>query len=649
MSKLGSAELLSANGPFAQQWSRFLPRIGQQQMAEAIQLLIESDVTNDTVVNQPLVLEAPSGSGKTLAYLVPIIQYGRRVIISTASRYLQNQLCRHDIPLVAKILQKSPRVALLQGRKNYLCPYYLEQHLKTSKLGVLPALARIKQFYHTTGYGELSKYESLLTPQIHPLVSCDNDDCLGQRCPQFDRCPLMLARAKAQCADILVINHSILFSDKVMRRESLGDLLPEVDLVLVDEAHRLADFADTILGQQVSSKKIKAFCKQAQDVLVEFCPEQRSLLKFISQVTAVADQLGGKLPSLVDYEAFRHRAVVMHWVGVFDRMASSLQQLEQRDQILLELSIKSQHLLACLTAIASSEGLCWVQARTNGFLMQSIPLHLSALLQDLQQESNARWAFTSATLSVADDPSRFLSSLGLPPASFNRMSSEIDHQQQAILYLPPLPVEPEHAEFIECFASHLLSLIEQVDGRVLVLFSSYQYLEQTASLLASKTSRTLLIQKTSANKRGVAAAGGDNFQLIQQFKACNNGVLLGTGSFWEGLDLSGVPLSAVVIDKLPFAPPDSPLIQLRAAELAAHGVDSFEHYMLPAAVIRLRQGCGRLLRRPSDRGVIMIADKRLLSKPYGRVFLASLPVMAQVTSLPLVTDFLARKKTDAVS
>ena len=625
-----SADLLSAEGPFAEQWESFFPREGQLQMTAAVEHHISSSPVPSEACEPALLLEAPSGLGKTLAYLVPVIHGQKRAIISTASRFLQQQLYRQDIPLVAGILNKSPKLALLQGRSHYLCPYYLERNTKSATAEALAVLLRVSRRFRKTGQGELADYALLLEPATRRLVSCDSDDCLGESCPQYESCPLMRARQRAREADIVVVNHSVLLAEQVMRRDKLGELLPAVDVVLVDEAHRLTDFAETIVGMQLTSKKLKDFCRQAEAVIGEYCPEQRALMQFVVNIGAAVNQLGS---SAQQVNELQQQSVIENFYEIFTRLTKSLQQLTQRDPALLELSIKSLHFQERLFAILESEDVSRLQVRDKGFVLQSIPLSVSSLLQQLMNQSCAPWVFTSATLSVAGNVTAFTSAVGLLEFNFIQIASEVDYSQQAQLYLPPIAVEPQHPEFCGLFVDELVALLQVVRGRVLVLFSSHQSLQQAALLLREKSSRPLLVQQSPSVTDAFAASNNNNYRLIEQFKRHADGVLLATGSFWEGLDLSGAPLSAVVIDKLPFASPDSTLIQMRSVELDAYGVDSFTSYMLPAAVIRLRQGCGRLLRRKSDRGVIMIADPRLRSRAYGKVFLESLPPMEQLPSL----------------
>ena len=650
-----SSSLLSESGLLQDQWPGFTPRVGQQQMARLIEAALDK--------RQSLVVEAPSGAGKTLAYLLPIMLQNRRAIIATASRQLQHQLYRHDIPLVQKLLKSSKTVAVLQGRKHYLCPYYLEKNTQgDSRLAIdkRKQLFAVLQLLRQSSEDEMAVVGADLPESLRQYATCASEDCLGKQCPQYLRCPLMIARQRALHADIVVVNHSLLFTDLWLRRDCLAELLPSSEVVVIDEAHRIADFAQTILGEQMSSRKIKAFFNDCTKALRLFAPEQRRLLTFIQQLQQALMAIAQATPSLTDYHREQHSVVVVKLITALQQLAKLLDQLQDRDVCLKELYIRNQSIVATLQRINTGDGLCWLQAEGQSFTMRTIPANPTLLLSELFSQTSCSWIFTSATLSVAGNPGRFLNGLGLSKQLFKCVPSEINFQLQAKLYTPPLPVEPDHPHFIEHLIDELLPLLALLNGRVLMLFSSHQSLASAARILKQVTDYPLFVQaapvrsylsqehQLGARQPGAGQTGGlgagnsqsvDNQRLIQGFKSVDKGLLLGTGSFWEGLDLSGVPLAGVVIDKLPFASPTNPIAQLRAAELSAHGVDSFHHYVLPEAVIRLRQGCGRLLRRRSDRGVIMIADPRLHSKDYGDVFIKSLPAMQQVYSIAELHPF----------
>lgn len=630
---ISSSELLAVGGLFDRQWSAFTPRDGQQQMAGLIEQALAEP--------RKLVIEAPSGSGKTIAYLLPIIIGNKRALISTASRYLQNQLFRQDIPRIQQLLGSSRTVAMLQGRSHYLCPYYLLENMAAKSglaLSVQKSLQAIAQRYKKTAVGELDRLAPNLDFSLRPYLTSTSDDCLGRQCPQYNDCPLMLARDKAQQADMIIINHSLMFSDQMLRREQLGSVLPDRDVVVVDEAHRLADFAQPIITLSLPSHRLSVFLRDTRKALRKHAPEQRQLLNFIEQLLQAVIRIAALAAAFDRYNRQQHLAIVEQLATGLEKLHQGLLPLVDREHSLAELAVRNKLLVDKLTAIRCSEGLCWVHSsatKGNNFILQSIPTDLAPLLKKFFSQMTGAWLFTSATLSVAGNPSRFLSTLDMSASAFYRVSSVFDFSQQARLYTPFISVSPHDENYTDQLLVHLLSLITMTKGRVLCLFSSYRSLNQLAAALSPSCDVPVFVQRAQQGQPKLA-----NEHLIAQFKAVNAGVLLGTGSFWEGLDLSGVPLSAVVIDKLPFASPDDPVVKLRSAELSLHGVDSFEQALLPDAVIRFQQGCGRLLRRLSDRGIIMVADPRLQTKAYGRVFLDSIN-FSQTNDIKAVAEFIA--------
>lgn len=631
-----SAELLAAGGLFAERWPGFIARVSQQAMAD----LVEQGMAE----RRSLVIEAPSGSGKTLAYLVPVVNRRKRAVISTASRYLQQQLYRQDIPLVKKILNVSCSVALLQGRRHYLCPYYLETNLQDRpELGkkTLAQLSQLLQRYRTSGIGELSVLAPELPASLRPLVSSGADNCLGNHCPKRSQCPLMIAREKAQQADIVVVNHSLLFADQRLQREQLGQLLPASDIVVVDEAHRLGDFAQPLLGSQMSSTSLHAFMRDLLLGIADAAPEQRRLKASLLQLQRGLQSLVDHLPDNGSHQPQQYTAIVQQLVVAFERLQQQLQHLQQRSQRLAELSVRNQQIVLRLQSIAGTDCLCWIQKTLSGFILQSIPGKVSPLIAELSAQTTGSWLFTSATLSAADHAQGFLTELGLDKSLYHQLGGDIDYQQQAKLFTPRIPVLPGQSDYTRYLLAEVIPLLKMVAGRVLFLFSSYRALTRAAEQLALLGDYQLFVQRADQQR-----IESDHYRLITAFKQSPRGVLLGTGSFWEGVDLSGAELKAVIIDKLPFALPTDPLVELRTAELNRLGVDSFSQYLLPEAVIRLRQGCGRLLRRISDRGVIMLADPRLHSKDYGDLFISSLPAMEQVFSLEALSTFLQPNDSD---
>ncbi len=579
---------------------------------------------------QTKIIEAPSGAGKTLAYLVPLVLNNKTAIISTATLYLQNQLYRRDIPLVQKALGTQRKVAVMKGRRNYLCPYYTQKHSHVD--AGLPAAIRIalgqilKEFTASPAEGLLSN----LAPGLIQYVTSTAEDCLGKACPQYDQCAFYRARLLADKADIIVVNHSLLFADQAMQEEQLPMLLPSAEVVVVDEAHRLAEFAQTLVGENLNSAQLNRYLNDAESTIRRVARDQKPALNFIHQYRRAMDKVVASAPSFTPYRRHQHVAVVDQLISGLASFSDWLTKIANREVALEQLLIRNRLLQTKLEAIRQEEGLCWLETSKNGFSLKTVPIQLSSRIQRLILRNKSTWIFTSATLSVENKGDSFSNSLGLAEVPFYRAETDFDHLRSARLYTPLIEVEPDNENYARCLFDKVSELLQVNTGRVLFLFTSHSALQKMAALIRGLNGYSVLVQGSM-----------DNYQLIERFRDKERAILLGTGSFWEGLDLSTVSISCVVIDKLPFVSPLEPLVQMRSIDLNENGVDSFKHYLLPDAVIRLKQGCGRLLRRVSDKGIIMLADPRLHSRSYGPVFINSLPRMERSNHLEPLLGFIS--------
>jgi len=630
----GSDELLGSKGPFVSALSQYRARPGQMKMAALLDRTLAD--------NSDIVIEAPSGSGKTLAYLVPLLRSSKKVIISTANHYLQMQLLRRDIPLAQQAMASSRRIAALMGRANYLCPYYLEKHTgKSSKLSIsLKAeLTTLLQAYrHRRPLANMTA----VIRRLKPYATSTAEECLGAQCTHYQACPYINARSRVLEADIVVVNHSLLFSDHMHREQQLSALLPAVDTVLVDEAHRLAEFSQSVVGDNISSAQLRRLCTDVLSVASEFASDQRAAIDFVRQLLAAIEKL--QLLAVNNKGSQRNDTltIIAQFESGLQSVASWLQKMCDRHQHFSHLLVRSQQFIALLRRQQNDQVCCWIEGNGKTFILRATPSNLSASIKKLIDKSPSHWIFTSATLMVEQSASSFIQSIGMPAIASHRISSDFDHFSNAHLYLPELPVAPIHGDYSHYFVQKIVELLPLTKGRVLCLFTSHRALQKAAVLLAQA--------KAAASGGAIAECellvqgSADNLQLIEQFQRCQQGLLLASGTFWEGLDLSSVPLAAVIVDKLPFSVPTDPLIQQRSLALSAHGIDSFQQFVLPEAVIRLRQACGRLLRRGSDSGIIMLADPRLLQRDYGAVFLNSLPMMTRSSDLDTVAEFIGRHR-----
>jgi ATP-dependent DNA helicase DinG len=616
-----SVELLGSAGPFAEQDVRFVERSGQQQMAALIEAAI-ADGHNR-------VIEFPSGAGKTLAYLLPALLSDKPVVIATSTHDLQYQLLERDIPYVLKVLSQRCEVLLLKGRSNYLCPEQLDKQLRHNRVKDSARQTErllVAQRFRESGRGELRELGAGIDPQLLTALSSSREECAGSACAHYQQCPFYQQLKRASKARLVIINHHLLVT------EIFKKYLAKDAVVIVDEAHRLVEIGQTLTAHSLKSYELYRWLDAVLVLQQQQAPEYKMVREYLLQVKKQLsfwrDQLlGEQQPSKLLSDAEQQQLLAL-LKGSIEKLFPWLQTQQARSKQFLRLRKQADNLLAAIAELGGQEqALHRLRSQGRGFVIENIPVNFAC---QFQQDDVHCWIFTSATFSVENDSRQSLSLLGMDEQNFVRIPYEQDFQQ-ALLYLPSLSVEPDHADYYPQFVDRLLALHGAVSGRKLVLFSSYWALQKAADLLQ--------LSELVSNGDMLVQGQGANHELIRSFKQKDGLLLLGTGSFWEGFDLGGIPLSAVVIDKLPFASPDDPVLQWRGQYLEQCGGNSFQSLLLPDAVIRLRQGCGRLLRRIEDKGVIMLADPRLRSKAYGSAFLNSLPAINQVDDLAAVKSF----------
>jgi ATP-dependent DNA helicase DinG len=644
-------DIFGQDGPLARALADFKVRREQLHMAQS--------VSDALTARESLVVEAGTGTGKTFAYLVPALLSGARVLISTGTRTLQDQLFAKDLPLVCAALGRPARVALLKGRGNYLCQYRLGRADAASEqlsLVAAPAaqpramLARIQRWALTTQRGDLAEVRGL--SDSHPVwaqVTSTRESCLGVRCPELSRCHVAAARREALEADIVIVNHHLLLADLALKEDGFGDLLGCADAVILDEAHQIPDLATQFFGVNVSSRQIDALIKEVRLELLRGTDTERTGAAVATHVAvAAAGELEEALRALcAALPAGPGRAPwpVAAWtsqpvetlIRALESFSAVLLPLEE-NAALRQLSERAAELAAGLARIADVdelEGARTFESSARGFSVSLMPFDISARFRSLVASRRGAWIFTSATLSVGEEFGHFTGRLGLAEALTLRIQSPFDHERQSLLYLPDGLPQPSSPAFVQAVIGTAIPLIEAARGGAFVLFTSHRALTQGAALLRAHWSGEppyrLFVQGEAPRER-----------LLQEFRADGNGVLLGTASFWEGVDVKGEALRLVVIEKLPFAPPDDPLVRARIEHLTASGANAFRDYQLPEAALALKQGAGRLIRSEDDYGVIAICDPRMLGRAYGRVFLAALPPMTVTQDPAEARRFLAR-------
>ncbi len=590
-------------------------------------------------------VEAGTGTGKTYAYLVPALLAGRRVMISTGTRHLQDQLYHRDLPLLCQALQIPVKTALLKGRGNYLCHYRLEATEREGRLATreqVAALQRIRDWARRTRSGDIA--EVVDVPEdasIWPRVTSTVDNCLGQECPRLQECFLARARREAQAADLLVINHHLFCADMAIRETGFAEILPGAEAIIFDEAHQLPEVASYFFGRSLSGRQL---LELARDTRVEqlrdaadFGDLRVRAAALEPAVLALREALG-----LGDRRALWRdvatgpalRAAVTGVATALEQLRAALQEAAARGKGLEHCLQRCEDLgqrLELLSEPAEDEArVRWFETQGRGFMLSATPLDIAPVFQERMNALPGTWIFTSATLAVEQSFTHFAARLGLIDYTALRLDSPFDFTRNALLYHPPELPDPATPQYTGALVEAILPVLEASRGRAFLLFTSHRALQEAARLLAGRLRYPLLVQGECAKAA-----------LLAQFRALGNAVLLGTASFWEGVDVRGEALSCVVIDRLPFAAPGDPVVQARIESLRQRGENPFLSYQVPQAVIALKQGAGRLIRDSGDRGVLVLADPRLLSRFYGRWFLDSLPPMPRTRRLDRVRTFFA--------
>jgi ATP-dependent DNA helicase DinG len=626
--------LLGADGPFARELPNFAPRAAQQAMARAVQHAIAEHET--------LIAEAGTGTGKTYAYLVPALLSGERVIVSTGTKALQDQLYFRDLPKVRSVLGARLKTALLKGRANYLCLYRLDQTVRegaTFDRVQASQLAAIRTWSARTRHGD--RMELAEVPEESPMwprVTSTPENCLGAECPFFDDCHVVKARREAQEADLVVVNHHLLFADLALKQEGFGEILPGAQAFILDEAHQVPELAGQFFSQSISARQLTEL---AQDALGECNGVTGAISVVLEPVEALQDavrKLRLAMDSLPDrgpfhlLESAAPVRVAMHDVrellaALVDVLASQAERSRGFANAHERAALYSERLDRIAEQV-DEQDVRWYETFPRGFALHATPLDLAAPMRALREQTQAAWIHTSATLSVAGRFDHFARQLGLDDPQTLSLESPFDYERQALCYLPAGLPDPAARDYTEQVVEAVLPVLHASNGRAFLLFTSHRALRRAAELLEGRTPWPLFVQGTAPRHR-----------LLEDFRASGHGVLLGAASFWEGVDVAGEALSVVVIDKLPFAAPDDPVLQARLDALEQAGINPFMGWQVPSAVIALKQGVGRLIRDVHDRGVLVLCDPRLTTKGYGRLFMASLPPMPRTKAFTDVQAF----------
>ena len=615
------------SGPLAAALPGFRHRSQQVDMAKRVQAAIDSQGV--------LIAEAGTGTGKTLAYLVPVLMSGGKVIVSTGTRHLQDQLFHRDLPAVRAALASPVVVALLKGRANYVCHYHLQRASEDGSFQQRETalhLQRIRRFVDRSKSGD--KAEVAGVPEdaaVWNYVTSTRDNCLGSECPQFKQCFVFEARKRAMEADIVVVNHHLFFADVWLRDEGIAELLPACNTVVFDEAHQLPETAGLFFGESVSTGQLITLARDIRLEAAVHCKDYPPL----SDAAAALDKQARDLRLCFEQELGRWSiekylrrpdpdAALQHTIKTIQALNEHLQHQAVRAPVLEQAWQRSQELLIQFNQWQQQQAtdqVRWLEVFSHAVSFNSTPLSVADIFSGQISASARSWIFTSATLSVKGDFTHYHDQLGLHNAESACWDSPFDYAKLAMLYVPSSMPDPNSPTYTEAVVSTALPLIAASGGRAFMLFTSFRAMKEARALLVEGLKQRgldypLLMQ-------GEHARG----ELLAKFRTLQHPILLGSQSFWEGVDVKGDALSLVVIDRLPFAPPDDPVLSARIEKIRQSGGNAFMDYQLPHAVIALKQGAGRLIRDEADRGVLMICDPRLTDKPYGRRIWQSLPPM----------------------
>jgi ATP-dependent DNA helicase DinG len=631
--------IFTENGALASAVAGFRSRPFQLEMARAVASAIE-----DRAI---LIAEAGTGTGKTFAYLAPILLSGGKVIVSTGTKTLQDQLFDRDIPTVRHALKVPVSVALLKGRANYVCHHHLERALADGRFihrQDSTDLAMIARFAHTTTTGDRADCSEVSeTAPIWSQVTSTRENCLGSECPHYDGCFVMQARKRALDADVVVVNHHLFFADLMLREEGIGELLPACNTVVFDEAHQIPDTATLFFGETTSTTQLVTL---ARDVVLEAAASAkdartlpdaaRAIEKAARDLRLVFPEENGRIPMRRAEDNRKFQAALTAVVESLDTLDAEIQPHAERSDGLARCHERVRGLAERVErwrSAADAERVKWIELFTQALHLQSTPLSVADVFSRQVQGSARAWVFTSATLSVSGDFDHYRSSLGLADARTTSWGSAFDYERQALLYVPAKMPEPNTPAYTPAVIRAALPLIQASGGRAFLLFTSLRAMKEGRALLDEG------LQHLGCAVPVLMQGEGSRSELLERFRALGNAVLVGSQSFWEGVDVRGDALSLVVIDKLPFAAPDDPVLAARIDKLNREGRNAFQEYQLPQAVITLKQGAGRLIRDENDRGVLMICDPRLYSKGYGRRILQSLPPMRRTRLEPEAVAF----------
>ena len=634
------ADIFGPGGVLSKRHPGYEFRRSQLEMAELID--------NAFLKHQHALIEAGTGTGKTLAYLIPAIQSGRRVVISTATKSLQEQLFNKDVPFLQKYFAPDLKVALMKGRNNFLCRqkvHLMEGQPVLKGMDEIDWFSQIRDWEKLTETGDRAELTFLPDDsELWNRIDARSDTCTSQKCPEFANCFITGMHQRAQEADLIIVNHHLFFADLAIRQDDFGSILPEYAAVIFDEAHEIEDVASDYFGRAVSSYKLDELARDAEQTLRLLQVSAPTVRRSVTQLRERAHGFFDAFPARegrYPFEPSERAGFLEQNREAYDSFAMGLKRIEielaaltaKPDEVIniARRAADVRRELAFLLESDEHNYVYWFERRGKGVFLAATPIDVSEILREKLFDQFDTVVLTSATLAVAGHFDFLKQRLGLQAVTERVLPHEFDFREQALLYLPEALPDVRHASFPTHAAEEIARLLEITEGRAFCLFTSYVQMRDAFERVRSKVGFPLLLQGTAP--RSV---------LLERFKTTPNAVLFATASFWQGVDVPGEQLSCVIIDRLPFAVPSDPIVAARVRALKEDGRDAFAEYQVPEAVLALKQGFGRLIRSRSDRGILAILDTRIQRMRYGKIFLESLPDYTTTQDLAVVARFMEK-------
>ncbi len=633
--KVPLERIFGPNGWLARNHPHYEYRLAQLEMAEGVEAALEN--------RRHLIAEAGTGTGKTLAYLVPIILSGRRVVISTGTKNLQEQVFFKDIPFLKRLFPEV-RATLMKGRQNYLCRqklYDVEQQPALAGMEEVELYTQIREWERRTETGDRAELEGL--PDASALwsrVDARRETCTGQKCPQFERCFITWMHQRAAESDIIIVNHHLFFADLALKQMDFTSLLPEYTAVVFDEAHEIEDVATLYFGLQVSNYRVEDLARDSEATLRLKNLKIAEVLAAVGELRHRSDRFFELFPAeegrfnFDNRESFLevHRGAYSALLNAFVRLETEFNRVKDRPEELNNLARRAAELRQALETVLESRDrnlVFWWERRGRGVFLEASPIDVSAILRERLFERVESVVLTSATLAVGGTFDFLKRRLGIQNATEKILDSHFNYERQALLYTPLHLPDPRQPEFAPRAAEEVIQLLRASRGRAFVLFTSHQQMREVYERVRRQLRYPMLLQGTAPRTA-----------LLDRFRSTPHAVLFATSSFWQGVDVQGQQLSSVIIDRLPFAVPTDPVVAARIRQINEEGGNAFTDYQIPEAVIALKQGFGRLIRSENDHGVLAILDNRMVRKQYGKLFLESLPGYRRTSRLEDVRAFM---------